>query len=129
MVFLFIMMRRPPRFTRTCTLFPYPTLIHSTACRRRPAGAFPGYPRGSAAAEGENRRTLTARGTPMIAKRIDIEPENDNLERLADYIAAARSEAHTYELQSLMRNSYAVFCLKRKQQIPYNSTNHITYIQ
>src|SRR3546814_13629079 len=92
MVFLFIMMRRPPRFTRTCTLFPYPTLIHSTASRRLPAGAFPEYPRGSATAEGENRRTLTARGTPMIAKRIDIEPENDNLERLADYIAAAPEE-------------------------------------
>src|SRR3546814_11031728 len=84
------MIQRPPRSPRADTLVPYTTLFRS--CRRRPAGAFPGYPRGSAAAEGENRRTLTARGTPMIAKRIDIEPENDNFERLADCIAAAPEE-------------------------------------
>src|SRR3546814_11971078 len=84
------MIQRPPRSPRADTLVPYTTLFRS--CRRRPAGAFPGYPQGSAAAEGENRRTLTARGTPMIAKRIDIEPENDNFERLADYIAAAPEE-------------------------------------
>src|SRR3546814_4944461 len=93
------MIQRPPRSPRADTLVPYTTLFRS--CRRRPAGAFPGYPRGSAAAEGENRRTLTARGTPMIAKRIDIEPENDNLER---------SEEPTYELKSLMRIPYAVLC-------------------
>src|SRR3546814_4880795 len=78
-VFFFLMIRRPPRSTRTDTLFPYTTLFRS----------------GLAAIRAENR--------PHAALTQD--------ETLA---LLARSEEHTSELQSLMRISYAVFCLKKK---------------
>src|SRR3546814_9713785 len=97
---------RPPRSTRTDTLFPYTTLFRSTAAERmdlhdrkteveptRPAktAAKPGTaPDMSAAARAESG--LSARPAP-----------------------AQRSEEHTSELQSLMRISYAVFCLKKKK--------------
>src|SRR3546814_6079407 len=76
------MIRRPPRSTRTDTLFPYTTLFRS---HRRAAGARLADP-GS-----HHRRTGM------------VEPGS-----------ASRSEEHTSELQSLMRISYAVFCLKKK---------------
>src|SRR3546814_5867086 len=83
------MIRRPPRSTRTDTLFPYTTLFRS-AGQHRP-------------------------------RRDRIEPE-ENIRRLALLQPVAidgrasrrRSEEHTSELQSLMRSSYAVFCLKQK---------------
>src|SRR3546814_2972872 len=74
------MRRRPPRSTRTYTLFPYTTLFRSDRVRRR------------------RRRAWTQRPAA----------------RLAATPAARRSEEHTSELQSLMRISYAVFCLKKK---------------
>src|SRR3546814_7434176 len=76
------MIRRPPRSTRTDTLFPYTTLFRSLAQRRR---AGQGRGRG---ARRTGRRRPSRHG--------------------------ARSEEHTSELQSLMRISYAVFCLKKK---------------
>src|SRR3546814_20088567 len=80
----FLMIRRPPRSTRTDTLFPYTTLFRSaTAC--------PGASRPCC------RPTAT-----MPARRSS---------------AIRRSEEHTSELQSLMRISYAVFCLKKKNTI------------
>src|SRR3546814_1275614 len=82
------MIRRPPRSTRTDTLFPYTTLFRSP--QARPADAFRHGPRG-------------ARGG---AGRPGEGPRN---------IAPVRSEEHTSELQSLMRISYAVFCLKKKK--------------
>src|SRR3546814_6726380 len=77
------MIRRPPRSTRTDTLFPYTTLFRSIF----PLEAFDqiGELRGDGA-------------------------------RLSAILAGLRSEEHTSELQSLMRNSYAVFCLKKKKQ-------------
>src|SRR3546814_8033047 len=83
MLFCFLMIRRPPRSTRTDTLFPYTTLFRSV--RRRTAFAGPA-----------SRCSEDAR-PPRIA------------------IRSIRSEEHTSELQSLMRISYAVFCLKKKQ--------------
>src|SRR3546814_1521716 len=86
----FLMRRRPPRSTRTDTLFPYTTLFRSRLgslarhFRRYPGNDadFPKYP---------PARTIAIRhSTPT------------------------RSEEHTSELQSLMRTSYAVFCLKKK---------------
>src|SRR3546814_5842567 len=76
------MIRRPPRSTRTDTLFPYTTLFRSLRRRRS---------RSSAA-----RRCATAPGWCPAPRR------------------STRSEEHTSELQSLMRISYAVFCLKKK---------------
>src|SRR3546814_6387853 len=81
------MIRRPPRSTRTDTLFPYTTLFRSP-CR---AGRRPGRPVRCCA-----RRTGS---TAWFSCRP---------------CAAPRSEEHTSELQSLMRISYAVFCLKKK---------------
>src|SRR3546814_14871395 len=95
-VFFFLMIRRPPRSTRTDTLFPYTTLFRS------PPGAL-SLDIGSDLHKipqfrhGDGRR---AKATPFIG---DNEP--------------FRSEEHTSELQSLMRISYAVFCLKKTNNI------------
>src|SRR3546814_969536 len=96
------MIRRPPRSTRTDTLFPYTTLFrsdrldrlrHHAVVRRHHEHDDVGHP-GAAGAH---------RGERLVARRVD---EGD----------LARSEEHTSELQSLMRISYAVFCLKKKKK-------------
>src|SRR3546814_9711295 len=79
------MIRRPPRSTRTDTLFPYTTLFRSG---RRPFRPDP-HPCADRRCPRNRRRSCTAH--------------------------RARSEEHTSELQSLMRISYAVFCLKKKK--------------
>src|SRR3546814_6231570 len=71
------MIRRPPRSTRTDTLFPYTTLF----------------------------RSMVSTGTPWTK----------HIAAAATVFCGARSEEHTSELQSLMRISYAVFCLKKKK--------------
>src|SRR3546814_1344605 len=101
------MRRRPPRSTRTDTLFPYTTLFRSA--RRTSAGRFrepfsrPDLPTGRAA-RAERRGCLRSDSLP--AKACPAFQAH----------SAARSEEHTSELQSLMRISYAVFCLKKKKQ-------------
>src|SRR3546814_12874465 len=92
--FFFIMIRRPPRSTRTDTLFPYTTLFrshspraHRTICRSGRGSRRPS----------RNRRPREGGGRSRPCARL-------------------RSEEHTSELQSLMRRSYAVFCLKKKQE-------------
>src|SRR3546814_9532721 len=85
------MIRRPPRSTRTDTLFPYTTLFRSDAVGTLVSTADDSTP-----------RTHNATSTRLRPPR------------LAAYIARSRSEEHTSELQSLMRISYAVFCLKKK---------------
>src|SRR3546814_3467140 len=95
------MIRRPPRSTRTDTLFPYTTLFRSNALVA--AGLV-------IATGGDPARTLG-----NLAR---LQPVRGRLERAAITRAGApvyRSEEHTSELQSLMRNSYAVFCLKIKR--------------
>src|SRR3546814_2433506 len=92
------MIRRPPRSTRTDTLFPYTTLFRSVRQHRQVSGVLPG-------ALGVLRHRDGAlhhrpgRGAEEVRRRA---PRH------------ARSEEHTSELQSLMRLSYAVFCLKKK---------------
>src|SRR3546814_7311759 len=132
------MIRRPPRSKRTDTLFPYTTL-----CRSGPAGdrryevadAHPARRsararlrtdvewRAAAAAarrsRGDPRRTRRAAGgasrgdadraARMAGRRIADQPRSG----LRRFLRDARSEEHTSELQSLMRISYAVFCLKK----------------
>src|SRR3546814_4778026 len=120
------MIRRPPRSTRTDTLLPYTTLFRSaevaqqhgaSTCRRFH------QPR-------ERVETLTLRLLPMLldfsqphARTGEIvrAPEHDGHRRVTVAAGAARSEEHTSELQSLMRISYAVFCLKKKKQNPKNN--------
>src|SRR3546814_3190474 len=95
------MIRRPPRSTRTDTLFPYTTLFRSGRLAR--GLRRPPHPRRHGGAVVRERR-LRARAPGEGGLRPD-----------------ARSEEHTSELQSLMRISYAVFCLKKKKKT-YNYT-------
>src|SRR3546814_3964602 len=95
------MIRRPPRATRTDTLFPYTTLFRSDLDCRRDRSA-----RGNAT------------GNPFHPRQRARSFDRRRAVDLDD-----RSEEHTSELQSLMRISYAVFCLKKKKtQITTNKT-------
>src|SRR3546814_9969558 len=94
--FFFLMIRRPPRSTRTDTLFPYTTLFRSPRVMRAMDGI----------ADTVNAmviETVPAPSTAAIARPNRIDGNE-----------SSRSEEHTSELQSLMRSSYAVFCLKKK---------------
>src|SRR3546814_5245243 len=88
------MIRRPPRSTRTDTLFPYTTLFRSREIPR---------PRQDAADAGAGRHSRSPRRGGHRCRA--------GMER-----QLLRSEEHTSELQSLMRISYAVFCLKKKKK-------------
>src|SRR3546814_5178658 len=93
------MIRRPPRSTRTDTLFPYTTLFRSA---RRLDSVRDAY------AEARNKGANTS----VCLSNASLEDHWALREPLC------RSEEHTSELQSLMRISYAVFCLKKKNTIP-----------
>src|SRR3546814_3693439 len=95
--FFFLMIRRPPRSTRTDTLFPYTTLFRSQAHPEI------GDRDDLADALNEGRRWYVER-----------EPAEYSSAKNRD--ERGRSEEHTSELQSLMRISYAVFCLKKKNK-------------
>src|SRR3546814_12072205 len=109
--FFFLMLRRPPRSTRTDTLFPYTTLFRSLQRRRLRTALC-----------AKHRRSRRILGRTGEAHRLDRPADEDR----------GRSEEHTSELQSLMRISYAVFCLKKKNKIDINhmlltdSSNHHT---
>src|SRR3546814_2673908 len=99
------MIRRPPRSTRTDTLFPYTTLFRSAEQSPNP----------------DSRVTLGSQIDPLGVRRVNLDWRLSPLDKrsVAGLVLAlgdelARSEEHTSELQSLMRISYAVFCLKKK---------------
>src|SRR3546814_11584510 len=108
--FFFLMIRRPPRSTRTDTLFPYTTLFRSVrTCQR--------------AMRRSSRATTFLRAQPPPRRPASDCPRTRSHSlppcRRVDQIHPGvlyRSEEHTSELQSLMRISYAVFCLKKKIQ-------------
>src|SRR3546814_1243038 len=119
----FLMIRRPPRSTRTDTLFPYPTLfrsydpLESAFLEPETVGLLDMYTQ-------RGDQVASPRQEPLDETKIFSAPELRNGVRL---IQAAyecfglndlefRSEEHTSELQSLMRISYAVFCLKKKKK-------------
>src|SRR3546814_8066173 len=116
--FFFLMIRRPPRSTRTDTLFPYTTLFRSPVRSRlggaRHARLYPPAP----VLEGRARLDRPPRGFRRRARTQD--PRRRTNPR--------RSEEHTSELQSLMRISYAVFCLKQKRTGSTHKTNHKIHI-
>src|SRR3546814_1501570 len=133
-MFFFLMIRRPPRSTRTDTLFPYTTLFLSfpVAPSRALRGGqgdrdFPRFPLRSAVMT-LDRRTLVLAGlaAPAIGgvARAQSSPPLADLPGSDEEIdlwpggppgMPARSEEHTSEIQSLMRHSSAVFCLKKKK--------------
>src|SRR3546814_4667386 len=101
------MIRRPPISTRTATLFPYTTLFRS----RRSLGRFPSLLkpiRDSGSCIGHELKGFEG--------RVNEEALVSTWKTAADRARMTeRSEEHTSELQSLMRISYAVFCLKKKR--------------
>src|SRR3546814_17732571 len=99
-LFFFLMIRRPPRSTRTDTLFPYTTLFRSSTLSSF-ASPFCTQMRASATLGSTNPSHTTSGNLPP-----------------------PRSEEHTSELQSLMRISYAVFCLKKKNKYMRHTDNH-----
>src|SRR3546814_6523772 len=109
------MIRRPPRSTRTDTLFPYTSLFRSLALGRdpriadHPAGRFGRF----------HARSLIARSGYRTQAAIRQAPSVTVLDRTQ---TSNRSEEHTSELQSLMRISYAVFCLKKKKKTSHTTT-------
>src|SRR3546814_8986430 len=127
--FFFLMIRRPPRSTRTDTLFPYTTLFRSP-CH------FPGFVRGRCLAAGlgiplpplnpkslgEGRRQRRSAGWRNIDRaftlpHLPLRPRHlVGVEPTPEPAPQDRSEAHTSELQSLMRISFDVLCLHTKTQ-------------
>src|SRR3546814_10459157 len=101
------MIRRPPRSTRTDTLFPYTTLFRSAFVM----GAW---------GKDQNKVTMLADGNGTFPKAVGLEMDGSKFgmgtrgQRFS-MVVNDRSEEHTSELQSLMRISYAVFCLKTKK--------------
>src|SRR3546814_6976727 len=117
------MIRRPPGSTRTYTLFPSPPLFRSRPgllrARARGAGLHVGAP--GVADHG------VAGGVPLAGVcRLPVGPVQ--LHHRPDRRQALRSEEHTSELQSLMRISYAVFCLKKKKHNTKSLTHSTTKI-
>src|SRR3546814_1002972 len=120
--FFFLMIRLPPRSTRTDTLFPYTTLFRS----RRRALERP-RPRAGNLARSLVRNTCRggAPGSPSLLSLSARIPDRADLPRIWRRTGRRihlRSEEHTSELQSLMRISYAVFCLKKKTTTRHHST-------
>src|SRR3546814_8655781 len=106
------MIRRPPRSTRTDTLFPYTTLFRSqreSSGLRRVARLRTNWSR--RLPRGTMRHCLSVFGLHGCAPLSILSKR-----RQENSCASVRSEEHTSELQSLMRISYAVFCLKKKKQ-------------
>src|SRR3546814_2579434 len=118
------MIRRPPRSTRTDTLFPYTTLfrshhLHDAVADRGVFVLVAAYRR-VVEPEGGQHQHVGCRGVEFGRRGA----HHAGLRQAAhDLVGAVRSEEHTSELQSLMRISYAVFCLKKKKKIKHMKTN------
>src|SRR3546814_6183189 len=102
------MIRRPPRSTRIDTLFPYTTLFRSSFLVEQRRELLDDRPAQLLGIHDRHRARI-------ISSHVVTDPDRGQLDRRACFDPADRSEEHTSELQSLMRISYAVFCLKKKQ--------------
>src|SRR3546814_3048298 len=100
------MRRRPPRSTRTDTLFPYTTLFRSAAT----LGAILDAPDNDAG-------IVVVGSSAQFQPQVAIDPLIAFADSPKPWGVFCRSEGHTSELQSLMRISYAVFCLKKKKRL------------
>src|SRR3546814_5331073 len=111
-MFFFLMIRRPPRSTRTDTLFPYTTLFRSSACVIPPIIMV--YIFGEE--YGHDYTVYNLLGSAVVLLGLYWMGNSQE--------AHERSEEHTSELQSLMRISYAVFCLKKKTTMTIYKITH-----
>src|SRR3546814_10569894 len=117
------MIRRPPRSTRTDTLFPYTTLFRSSMSL-------------SVVPFDRSRALISSMTGNFRDSGQSMRSSGVLIMTGSRACSSDRSEEHTSELQSLMRNSYAVFCLKKKKQkhnmhhnnMPTTDTNHIDNI-
>src|SRR3546814_11662353 len=109
---LFLMLRRPPRSTRTDTLFPYTTLFRSSCTIQVPRTGLRVATPPAAIVDFRRVRRVKLLAARMVATA--DETGGDETGGRVLVMAELRSEEHTSELQSLMRISYAVFCLKKK---------------
>src|SRR3546814_11562096 len=125
MIFLFfLMIRRPPRSTRTDTLCPYTTLFRSSRYTPRVAISNSRLLRFDEAGvtcrykdyrkAGATRQQVMTLAADEFIRRFLLHALPRGFHRIRHY--GLRSEEHTSELQSLMRISYAVFCLKKKRK-------------
>src|SRR3546814_4440209 len=122
----FLMIRRPPRSTRTDTLFPYTTLFRSpsrrTFCMTEDLITATDVRVGRISL---NRpKAIHALNLAMCEAMIDalLKWRDDDA---VEAVVIDRSEEHTSELQSLMRISYAVFCLKKKKNQNHKNNHYI----
>src|SRR3546814_3580771 len=132
------MIRRPPRSTRTDTLVPYTTLFRSQLCRKGRAGASRDH-------DGRHQHAQFAKGDPAdqvdcqhlgtelaelhrtLLRNDDADQETHEADDAQGRNTDHRSEEHTSELQSLMRISYAVFCLKKKNNRTQQGQTKLIY--
>src|SRR3546814_2434375 len=120
-MFFFLMIRPPPRSTRTDTLFPYTTLFRSLGAPVRLLRLDLRHDRRIKDLGGSQLpHHVFRRGPLRLRMRKDRRPV------LRPHVVALRSEEHTSELQSLMRISYAVFCLKKKTNTTTADLNKYT---
>src|SRR3546814_1628627 len=136
------MIRRPPRSTRTDTRVPYTTLFRSPGRQPRPRHPVGGAYRGGGRCLRRADLQASVQGSMVIATRPGVcaraigqafrsgrggrirardATDYRGVRTLSACVARDRSEEHTSELQSLMRISYAVFCLKKKKNNTYTS--------
>src|SRR3546814_9528973 len=108
------MIRRPPRSTRTDTLCPYTTLVRSCNCLVRQTNA-------AYCASVKGRSSVPSSSMPMEKSLHVSRPSKHETPACHARSRQERSEEHTSELQSLMRISYAVFCLQKKKNKHNNS--------
>src|SRR3546814_8508731 len=107
-LFFFLMIRRPPRSTRTDTLFPYTTLFRS--------------PPVDHVDQREVRFGDRFEEPVLLEKPLVLRVAHVRKVAMKHQCKVTRSEEHTSELQSLMRISYAVFCLKKKKKTKHKTT-------
>src|SRR3546814_7945220 len=113
------MLRRPPRSTRTDTLFPDTTLFRSSGATSSVDSTHSVHPSAcGASSQPSTNSAVVAAGTRLRRRLSSSLPRDSH-----DSGLPSRSEEHTSELQSLMRISYAVFCLKKNKE-----KNNITNI-
>src|SRR3546814_2550251 len=120
------MLRRPPRSTRTDTLFPYTTLFRSASARTAPSTLSGSVPSGIEKISDTDDTVGRDRHWSVSLHSAARSATSSLVVRISPSRVSMRSEEHTSELQSLMRISYAVFCLKKKKTNNNTAQTHET---